>query len=79
MMKNALSELQTERDILVKMLKTFHTHGVLHSTTQSQQTVQAPDFAHRLAESASIACVFTPQKKRTPYVDLDSPRSPTDT
>ena len=79
MMKNALSELQTERDILVKMLKTFHTHGVLHSTTQSQQTVQAPDFAHRLAESASIAGVFTPQKKRTPYVDLDSPRSPTDT
>ena len=79
MMKNALSELQTERDILVKMLKTFHTHGVLHSTTQSQQTVQAPDFAHRLAESASIAGVFTPQKKRTPYVDLGSPRSPTDT
>ena len=79
MMKNALSELQTERDILVKMLKTFHTHGVLHSTTQSQQTAQAPDFAHRLAESASIAGVFTPQKKRTPYVDLESPRSPTDT
>ena len=79
MMKNALSELQTERDILVKMLKTFHTHGVLHSTTQSQQTAQAPDFAHRLAESASIAGVFTPQKKRTPYVDLGSPRSPTDT
>ena len=79
MMKNALSELQTERDILVKMLKTFHTHGVLHSTTQSQQTAQAPDFAHRLAESASIAGVFTPQKKRTPYVDVESPRSPTDT
>ena len=80
MMKNALSELQTERDILVKMLKTFHTHGVLHSTTQSQQTVQAPDFnIVDLAESASIAGVFTPQKKRTPYVDLGSPRSPTDT
>ena len=77
MMKNALSELQTERDILVKMLKTFHTHGVVHSTTQTQQTGQAPDFAHRLAESASIAGVFTPQKKRTPYVDVDSPRSPT--
>ena len=77
MMKNALSELQTERDILVKMLKTFHTHGVVHSTTQTQQTGQAPDFAHRLAESASIAGVFTPQKKRTPYVDVNSPRSPT--
>jgi chromosome segregation ATPase len=89
MMKNALSELQTERDILVKMLKTFHAHGVVHSTSETASHRDASEsvfgdgpseFARRFTDSASLAGVFTP-RKRAPYVDLDrqspnSPRSP---
>ena len=89
MMKNALSELQTEREILVKMLKTFHAHGVVHSTSETASHRDASEsvfgdgpseFARRFTDSASLAGVFTP-RKRAPYVDLDrqspnSPRSP---
>ena len=75
MMKNALGELQTERDILVKMLKTFHAHSNIHSTSVEPRTDdQAPfDFAKRFTEAPSLAGVFTP-RKRTPYVE--QPASP---
>ena len=78
MMKNALGELQTERDILVKMLKTFHSHGVIHSTSETPQDSDAgsaSDFTKRFTEAPSLASVFTP-RKRAPYVDTSVPPSP---
>ncbi len=70
MMKNALGELQTERDILVKMLKTFHQHGNIQSTSVSkniEESSSASDsFMRRFTDSPSIASVFTPRKPPPP-------------
>ena len=70
MMKNALGELQSERDILVKMLKTFHQHGNIHSTSVSQNIEESSSpgdsFMRRFTDSPSIASVFTPRKPPPP-------------
>jgi chromosome segregation ATPase len=70
MMKNALGELQTERDILVKMLKTFHQHSHIQSTSVSKNVEEASSvsdsFMKRFTDSPSIASVFTPRKPPPP-------------
>ena len=60
MMKNALGELQTERDILVKMLKTFQQHGSIHSTSGKPED---DSFVRRFSEAPSLASVFTPRSR----------------